>query len=91
LRFVAGTILQLSLKFHSQQGLMNPQKIILALVAIVATVGIVLISSIAVPALAVEKDTKSNPNTVKERDTGNEKVLCRLHNEEGRTLTKCQC
>ena len=70
---------------------MNPQKTILALVAIVATVGIVLISSIAVPALAVEKDTKSTPNTVKERDTGNEKVLCRLHNEEGRTLTKCQC
>ncbi len=70
---------------------MNPQKTILALVAIVATLGIVLISSIAVPALAVGKDTKSNPNTVKERDTGNEKVLCRLHNEEGRTLTKCQC
>ena len=60
------------------------QKAILALVAIIATVGIVIVaSSIATPASAVrsiivrEKDTRSNPlKTVKERDTGDEAVKC---------------
>ena len=56
------------------------QKTILALVAIVATVGIVIAATtIAAPALALEKDTRSNPNPVKivkERDTGNEVVKC---------------
>jgi hypothetical protein len=58
------------------------QKAILALIAIIATVGILIIaSSIATPASAVrsiivrEKDTKSNPNSaertsIQESDSG---------------------
>ena len=58
------------------------QKAILALLAIIATVGIVIVaSSIATPASAVrsiivrEEDTKSNPNSaertsIQESDTG---------------------
>ncbi len=68
------------------------QKAILALVAIVATVGIVIAATtIAAPALARETDTRSNPlKTVKERDTGNAPQLCRKHVEEGRTVIECQ-
>jgi len=52
------------------------QKAILALVAIIATVGIVIVaSSIATPASAVrsiivrEKDTRSNPNSAEIRSS----------------------
>jgi hypothetical protein len=72
------------------------QKTILALVAIIATVGIVIAATtIAAPAFAREKDTRSNPNPgetvkiVKERDTGHEPVICRFHNEEGKTVREC--
>jgi hypothetical protein len=53
------------------------QTTVLALVAIVATVGIIIAATtIAAPALARETDTRSNPlKTVKERDTG-EPVKC---------------
>jgi hypothetical protein len=51
---------------------------VLALIAIVATVGIIIAATtIAAPALARETDTRSNPlKTVKERDTGDEAVKC---------------
>jgi hypothetical protein len=72
------------------------QKTILALVAIVATVGIVIAATtIAAPALAKEKDTRSNPNPgevniiVKERDTGHEVTICVHRQEEGKTVTEC--
>jgi hypothetical protein len=54
------------------------QTTVLALVAIVATVGIIIAATtIAAPALARETDTRSNPlKTVKERDTGDEAVKC---------------
>jgi hypothetical protein len=72
------------------------QKTILALVAIVATVGIVVAATtIAAPALALEKDTRSNPNPwetvkiVKERDTGHEVTKCVFRQEEGKTVTEC--
>jgi hypothetical protein len=72
------------------------QKTILALVAIIATVGIVIAATtIAAPAFAREKDTRSNPNPgetvkiVKERDTGNEVIKCFIRQEEGKTVREC--